>query len=338
MEIKEISDKQIWEDFRSSCREKSFLQSFNWGEFQKMMGNKIWRFGIYNNGLESVALVIKNKARRGTFLLIPHGPVVKNDCFKKEAIKLLTDKLKEISYAENASFIRVAPIWQRNKENIGILKSLGFINSPMLIHLEATWQLDIAKPEEELLKNMRKTTRYLIRQAQKNQDIEIVQSKDLKDIEILSIIHNKVSERQKFVPFSYDFLKNEFLAFNSDNKISIFLAKHKGKTIGAAMIVFDCEKGFYHHSAILEEYMKMPFMYLLLWEAIKEGKKRNCSVFDFWGYVDPKSSHPWAGPTLFKMGFGGNKQEFVKNMDLLISNKYWLTYVFEKIRKIKRGL
>jgi hypothetical protein len=44
--IEEIKDKKIWEEFLEKCEEKTFLQSFNWGEFQKMMGNKIWRLGI----------------------------------------------------------------------------------------------------------------------------------------------------------------------------------------------------------------------------------------------------------------------------------------------------
>jgi len=38
------------------------------------------------------------------------------------------------------------------------------------------------------------------------------------------------------------------------------------------------------------------------------------------------------------MGFGGQKKEFVKSKDLPLNKKYWLTYIFEKIRKIKRGL
>ena len=48
--------------------------------------------------------------------------------------------------------------------------------------------------------------------------------------------------------------------------------------------------------------------------------------------------HPWAGLTLFKMGFGGYKKEFVKTQDFPLSKLYWLTYIFEKIRKSKRGL
>ena len=49
MTIKEITDKNIWEDFLNVVEEKTFLQSWNWGEFQKMMNDRIWRFGIYEN-------------------------------------------------------------------------------------------------------------------------------------------------------------------------------------------------------------------------------------------------------------------------------------------------
>lgn len=346
MEIREIQNKKIWEDFLSQCQEKTFLQSWNWGEFQKMMGNEIWRFGIYeDNLLVSVALVVKNIAKRGTFLLVPHGPVVENyksqiTNYKREILKILLEKLRELAKQEDASFIRIAPIWQRTKENEKIFDDFGFIKSPMLIHLEATWELDITPAEDELLKNMRKTTRYLIRQAQKNSDIEITKSSDIESVKKFSELHNKVSLRQKFVPFSLKFLENEFSVFKKDNEVLMFQAKYKGEIVGSVMIVFHSGKAYYHHSALLGEYSKIPVIYLLMWEAILEAKKRGCVAFDFWGFIDPEKQpkHPWAGPTLFKMGFGGKNKDFVENKDLPLSKKYWLTYVFEKLRKIKRGL
>jgi len=48
MQIREVIKKEEWEDFLQNCPEKTFLQSWNWGEFNKLSGNKIWRFGIYN--------------------------------------------------------------------------------------------------------------------------------------------------------------------------------------------------------------------------------------------------------------------------------------------------
>jgi lipid II:glycine glycyltransferase (peptidoglycan interpeptide bridge formation enzyme) len=333
MEIREIQNKEEWENFLLDREEKTFLQSWNWGEFQKMMGNKIWRLGIYNNGkLASIALVVKIKAKRGTFLQIQH-------CLSISEI--LLNKLKEIAKEEGCSFIRVAPLLERNEENKKLFRDFGFRDAPMHANAyEATWKLDLSPKEEELLKNMRKTTRYLIRQAQKDANIKVFRRWSIDDVDIFYQIHQEVVRFQKFTPFSLEFLKNEFASFLADDQISLFFGKYKDKIIASAFVLFWSKIGFYHHAALLPQYHKIPIAYSLLWEAIKEAKKRDCILFDFWGYVDPfkNPKHPWAGPTLFKMGFGGKPYEYVKTQDLPLSNKYWLTFLFEKIRKTKRGL
>jgi lipid II:glycine glycyltransferase (peptidoglycan interpeptide bridge formation enzyme) len=336
MEIKEIQNKEIWENFLLSCEEKTFLQSWNWGEFQEMTGNKIWRLGIYNNGgLSSVALVVKVIAKRGTFLLVPHGPVG-----KKEGLDKFFEELKKIGKEEGASFIRINPIWQRNEENNKIFKDLGFREAPIHSHPEASWKLDIRPSEEDLLADMRKTTRYLIRQAQNNQEIEIYQSNNAENLEIFNKLNQKIAKKQNFIPFSFEYLRNEFLAFQSGDQISLFFGKYQGQVVAGALVLFWSSIGFYHHAAFLAEFHKIPVSYLLQKEAIKEAKRRGCKLYDFWGYINPETEpkHPWAGPTLFKMGFGGKAFEYVKTQDYPLSKKYWLTYFFEKIRKVRRGL
>lgn len=332
MKIKEIIDKKIWEQFVLSDKNGSFLQSWNWGEFQKIMGNKIWRLGVYDNQrLLSVVLVVKIEAKRGRFLLIQHGPISKK----------LFEELKKIAKNEKCDFIRVAPLLEKNDENKKSLKDLGFRESPMHASAyEATWKLDITPSEEELLKNMRKTTRYLIRQAQKNPEIEIVKSDKIEDAELYQKLNEKVSKYQRFTPFSFDFVKNEFEVFAKDNQALLFFGKYKGEIISSALIIFWQGIGFYHQAALDPNYHKIPVAYLLQWEVIKEVKKRGCKLYDFWGYVDPKKEprHPWAGPTLFKTGFGGKAYQYLKTQDFPMSKKYWLSFIFEKIRKIKRGL
>lgn len=354
MEIKEIKNKVEWEDFLAERAEKTFLQSWNWGEFQKSLNNKIWRFGIYENGaLISVALIIKHSARRGSFLLVPHGPVEKSNIKyqKSKILEILLNKLKELAKQEKVDFIRISPIWpdrsatavadgEKTPENEKLFKDLGFRLRPLHTHPESSWKLNIEPPENEILNNMRKTARYLIKQAQNNKDIEIFQSKDIKDIETFNKIHLEVVKKQKFVPFSLEYFKKEFSAFLQDDQIAIFFAKYKDKIIAASFEIFWSRLAFYHHAALLPEYKKIPASYLLQWEAIKEAKKRGCKIYDFWGYIDPLKypKHPYAGPTLFKMGFGGYKEEYVKTQDFIISKKYWLSYIVETIRKFKRGL
>ncbi|MBZ9578657.1 peptidoglycan bridge formation glycyltransferase FemA/FemB family protein [Patescibacteria group bacterium] len=344
MEIKEIENKEIWESFLLKCQEKTFLDSWNWGEFNKMMRNKIWRLGILEDGeLFSVALVIKIQARRGTFLFLPHGPVFKQQTTnnKQQVLKIFLEKLKEIAMEENAGFIRIGPIWERTEENIEIFKNLGFRDAPIHIHPELTWELDITLPENELLMQMRKTTRYLIRQAQKKFGVKIEQRNDIKSVEVLNNLYQETSIRHHFVPFSFEYLKNEFLAFQPDNQILVLLGEYKGEIVSSAIIIFWQKIAFYHHGASSLKYPKIPTSYFLQWEAIKEAKKKGCRLYNFWGIADTKSKiekHPWAGLTLFKMGFGGYKKEYVKTQDFPISKKYWLTFVFEKLRKTKRGL
>jgi lipid II:glycine glycyltransferase (peptidoglycan interpeptide bridge formation enzyme) len=349
MEIREITNKEIWENFilggkesklssspfatARECEEKSFLQSWNWGEFQKMTGNKIWRIGVFENSkLINLALIIKIKAKRGTFLFLPHLVL-------SEGLQILVNYLKALSREEKADFIRIAPILERSEENIEIFKKLGFREAPIHIHPEITWELDIIPSEEELFRQMRKTTRYLIRQAQKNPEVKIEQSTKLEDIEKFNNLYQETVDRHHFVPFSFDYLKNEFLAFQPNNEISIFFGKYRDEIVSSGIFIFWQNNGFYHHGASSLKHPKIPVSYLLLWEAIKEAKQRGCQKFNFWG-ISPESqkSHPWYGLTLFKMGFGGYKKEYLKTQDLPLSKKYWLNFLIEKLRKTKRGL
>jgi len=347
MQVQEINKKEVWEDFLLERGEKTFLSSWNWGEFNRMMGNRIWRLGVFDrNKLVGLALVSKIIAKRGIFLLIQHGPsfakaMEDSAGYRKELFEFFFQELKKIGKEEGASFIRMNPLWESNQENQDILKSFGFREAPMHANAyEAAWKLDITLPEDELLKNMRKTTRYLIRQTLKNQDITVEKSKELDGLEIYQRLNEEVAKRQRFVPFSSEFMKNEFEVFSKDNQVLWFFGKYKGEVAAGALVVFWSGIGFYHQAASRAKYTKFSIPYLLSWEAIKEAKQRGCVLFDFWGYVDPKENpkHPWAGPTLFKIGFGGQPHLYLKTQDLPLSKKYWLTFLFEKLRRTKRRL
>jgi lipid II:glycine glycyltransferase (peptidoglycan interpeptide bridge formation enzyme) len=345
MELKEITIKDQWEDFLSNCIEKTFLQSWNWGEFQLKSGNKIWRFGIFNEEkIIGVSLVVKLTAKRGTFLFVPHGPVVIEGLDtkdKKEVLELILVQLSDIAKEEGASFIRFSPIFEKTEANENIFIDLGFRNSPMHASAyEATWKLDILTSEEDLLRNMRKTTRYLIKKTQDNADIKIEKSTDLANIEIYQKLNKEVSKRQKFVAFSPDFIKNEFEVFTADKQAIFLFGYYKDEVVAGAIIVFWSGIAFYHQAASLGKFAKLSVPYLLQWEAIKEAKNRGCLTYDFWGFTDPEKfpKHPWAGPTLFKMGFGGYKKEYVATQDFVISKKYWINYIIETFRKKIRNL
>lgn len=348
MQIKEVKIKDIWEGFFKKIKEKTFLQSWYWGEFQKRLGEKIWRFGIYNSNQQpatsnqqmiGTALVIKIRAKRGNFLFLPHGPVLKQQSMnsKQRVLKILLGRLKKIAKDEKVNFIRIAPIWERTKENIKIFKDLGFKNAPIHIHPEITWQLDIKKGEEEIFKNMRKTTRYLIRKAQKEK-VKTFFSKDSGDINLFFKLYRETAKYHHFVPFSFAFLKKEFEAFLPENAL-LFFGKWEEEILSSALILFWQEIAYYHQGASAKKFPKIPASYLLQWEVIKEAKRRKCRLYNFWGIAPgEKKSHPWYGLTLFKEGFGGEKREYVRTQDFPLSISYLKNFIVEKIRKVKRRL
>ncbi|MEA1936662.1 MAG: peptidoglycan bridge formation glycyltransferase FemA/FemB family protein [Patescibacteria group bacterium] len=341
MEIKEITDKSQWEDFVSQNSEASFLHSWNWGEFNKNTGEKIWRVGAFSEDTpEAVALIIKVKAKRGLFLFVPQGPVMNYESGIMNQELLLNnffDYFKKLGKEEKVGFIRISPILENTSENLSIFKSGGFRNAPVhMMHPETTWLLDITKSEEEIFKKMRKTHRNLIRRAGK-EGVEIVQGVDEKYLKSFYEIHLETVKRHKFIPFAYDYIKEEINSFKNDNQISIFSAKYKNEIISSAVVVFYGNQAFYHHGASSSKYNKIPASYLVLWEAIREAKKRNKKVFNFYGIVENKPKHPWSGLSKFKKGFGGYKKELLHCQDLPLSKKYLIAWMIETARKIKRG-
>ena len=334
MQVKEINDKTQWEAFLENFQEKSFLHSWNWGEFQKSLGEKVFYLGFFDNQeLKAVALIIKVAAKRASFFLCPHGPLVLSD--KKEVLKGLLDYLKNLN--EPVSFLRVCPIWERSQENKKIFQELGFKQAPIHVHPENNWLLELSKSEDELLMDMRKNTRYLIRKAEKL-GVEVLKREDLGAVEIFNELYRKTSKRQDFVPFSLDYLKKEFLAFNKDQEAVVFLAKYQNEILAAAIIIYWQGRGYYHQGASLRKYDKVPASYLLQWEAIKEAKRRGCKFYSFWG-IAPKNKpkHPWQGITLFKTGFSGQRKEYLKTQDYIFNSRYWFDYLIEKLRSKKRG-
>src|SRR3989338_2239416 len=162
MDIREITDKNIWDHFVTAQTKHTFLHSWAWGKFNEAMGDKVWRFGIYmGDSLIAVALVIKVHARRGNFLFVPHGPVgtypISNS--KYQVFEILIQKLKEIAKKEGASFVRVSPLVERTEENKALFKKLGLRNAPIHMHAETTWELALSQTENELMADMRKNTR-----------------------------------------------------------------------------------------------------------------------------------------------------------------------------------
>lgn len=336
--VKNIEDKKEWEDFVLSNNEASFLQSWYWGEFHKTLGKTINRAGFYEKEkLIGVMLSIVEPAKRGKYLTVPGGPLI--DWHRRYIADAFLNQIKQIAKENNCVFVRVRPQLIKDDFSINLFKSLGFVKAPTHLHAELTTQLDITKPEEELLGQMRKTTRYEIKKAIK-ENIKIIKSDNPSDIKKFYDLQIETSKRQKFVPFSYKFLYEQFKIFAQNGNALLYKAEFEKKLLAQAFVFFYGKEAVYHYGASTDEGRRYPGAYLIQWEAIKEAKKRGMTRYNFWGVApENKQNHRFSGLSLFKRGFGGEDFEYLNAQDLIINKpKYLLNYIIESLRNRFRGL
>lgn len=334
--IEEIRDKNIWESFILSNPEANFLQSFNWGQFHQNLGKTIRRAGFFQGKkLVGVMLCVVEKAKRATYLTIPGGPLINWE--DESQVKLFKETIRKIALEEKCSFVRVRPQILENEKNAKLFDKLGFKSAPMHLHAELTRQLDLNKSEEELLAQMRKTTRYEIKQAIKLK-IKVESSQNVEDIDLFYDLQIQTAKRQMFVPFDKKFLKEQFSVFSKDNQTILYTSFLGKKKLAQGFIIFYGKEADYHYGASTEDGRIYPGAYLLQWEAIREAKKRGIKRYNLWGVApEGETNHRFWGVSVFKRGFGGEDLEYLHARDLVINPfSYKLNWTIETLRKKSR--
>lgn len=344
-QVHEINKKGEWDKFlaKKEIYFFPFFQTWNFGEVQEKLGCDIVRRGVWK-GRELVAVyqIIDVLAKRGHLLHLRHGPVLA--AFDITVFNFILRDVKNLAKKRNASFIRISPLIPKQLAGLEMFREKGFINAPIHnMDAEVCWVLDITKPEGELLSGMRKSHRYLIKKGLKIKDLRLKKTKEPKDIKKFLPLYKSLSKQKHFVP--HKGIKEEFEIFGKDDQEVLFLAEFlpagrqgNKKIIAGGLIAFIGDTAIYRHSASDENYKNIPAMHLILWEAILEAKKRGKKFFNFWGIAPTDSKrHPWQGLTLFKTGFGGEKQEFLHSQDLPLNLWYFKTWGVEYITKIIKG-
>lgn len=338
IDFQEIINEKTWNGFLHEQPWYTFLQSFEWGEFQKLNKNKIFRIGGYLNGkLALISLIIKIKAKRGSFLLCPHGPLIAEtaNTDKHEIFAQFTDYLRDLSKKENVAFFRLCPVLENTAENNAMLSTMGYRFAPIHQHAETTWLLDLDKSPEILLSDMRKTTRYLIKRAEK-EGVKIAEDNSETAIAEFIKMHKVHAKQTNYEAFSGKYIVNLFKAFG--NNISLKFAKYNGDATAGSVIIYSGAEAAYYLAVSDNKHPQFSPAYLLQWAGITQAKNRGVKRYNFWGISpDANPNHPLAGVSLFKRGFGGYTMDLAHARDLPVSWRYWLNWLIEKVRAQKRG-
>ncbi len=326
---------------RTSKSPEHPLQSKEWGEFRKAWGNEIlWT----KYGLMTVHRLPFTAYKIGMFI---KGP--------KPTKEMLTD-LKKIGIEHNLIFIKLEPNvarrvnsgpltvdrnqndqgGTRNTENfqriINLLKTHGAVPGKTLFTPTTFW-IDLTKSEDELLKSFSSKTRYNIRYAER-QGVKVQEDNSDKEFERYLELTKETSERQGFYAHTpkYHRLMWEYLHLQPITKnlqpIAHLLTAHYNKEIITTWVLFSYGDFLYYpYGASTDKYKNVMANNLMMWEAIKLGKRLGLKTFDLWGREEGK------GFTKFKEGYNPQVIEFLGTWDLVINKPLYEIYkIAEKVR------
>ena len=326
-------DEKRWQEVIKSHPEANFLQSPEYGRMNEILKNKVI---VRNFGGGGYALMIVRDARRGRYLEIPCGPLI--DWQKSDIAKKALEEIKQVARSEKCVFVRIRPQVRKDSRILAQMESLGLRESPMHLAAEHTVIISLSLAEDDLLKDMRRQTRYEVRRAEKL-GIKVTTDNSEEIFKEFHRVQLETAKRQGFVPPSLKVLLAEREAFGEN--ISIYVAQtDKGEKITYGLIIKNGNEGDYYEAASTPLNRKLPGAYALLWQAMRDLKKEGYQRFNLWGIAPAgQQNHRYAGVTTFKTGFGGEVVEFVPAHDLVISRVGYLkNLIVEKARKKKRHL
>jgi lipid II:glycine glycyltransferase (peptidoglycan interpeptide bridge formation enzyme) len=312
------------------------LQSPEWAEFRKSWGNRIIQTQYGYLTVHKIPFTKFNVAvfEKGP---IPTGPML--------------DALRKIGKKHNLIFIKLEPniFWKTpissldNRARISLIKLLkkhGCVRGRKLFTPTTFW-IDLTRSEDDLLKSFHHKARYNIRYAEKN-GVKVKIDNSEEAFENYISLMRETIQRQKFYAHSEKYhrlmwkcLHQKPLADHKQPIAHLLTAsynphpdkKSPDETL-TAWIVFVYDKFLYYpYGASTDKYKHLQSNSLMMWEAIKFGKKMGCVVFDLWGREEGK------GFTKFKEGFNPQVMESLGTWDLVLNPIiYWGYRIAESVR------
>ena len=329
--LSETEVEQI-DALRHAASHTNFLQSKQWYEVNKSIGHKPI-FLMFSE--KSYCLAIIKDAKRGRFLEIPCGPIL--DYTNRNELELAMAEIYRYAKQNNCVFIRFRPNLEETPENRALIESIPSLSASYFLHAENTVFVDLTQSEEDLLKNMRRQTRYEVRRSEKL-NFKVKKSNDPEILREFHQIQAETAKRQGFIPPRRKDLNAYAKAFGSD--LQIYRATLDNKPVAYGLVITDALEGDYFEAASTELNYKFPGAYALQWYVMRDLKKQGKLRYNLWGIAPAgQKNHKFAGVTTFKTGFGGEKFDYLHAHDLPVKKlHYGLIRLVEDARRKKRHL
>lgn len=327
MDVKIAENKEEWDSWLHAQGSVEFLQSWEWGEFQKSTGKEVLRLqcveeGVVKGQIQGFLHVLKKEMR---YFYAPRVHVTKK----------MLDCVVEFLKNKNIVFLRFEP-----DADISCLLRLYKTKPRQPQH---TLILDITKSSRELLEQMHPKTRYNIRLAQKK-GVELVEEKN---VDVFFALNEETTKRDGFKSHEKEYYA-QMLQYPFVHQVNAY---YEGVAIASVLLIVFGKRCTYLHGASGSEYRNVMAPYFLQWGSIQFAQALHCTQYDFWGIAPIihketeanalsfhgfqwEGNHRFAGVTRFKVGFGGEVKNYPDGVEVAIQK--WKYKLYRVIKTLKR--
>ncbi|GHO86602.1 lipid II:glycine glycyltransferase FemX [Dictyobacter formicarum] len=312
--IQEIHDREQWNTFVLSQPHGHFLQSYEWGELSRELGEQIYRLGVLEDGrligtmlLTVSAVPLPLPKLRPTWLYCARGPVLEH--LDVSILALLVKHVATIAQHEHAVVLRVEPNIADDDPNLdtwlAVYHKAGFLSNPNSVHGRRSWVLDIRPPAEKLYSRFIPAWQSYIRSAEQ-QGVVVRTACLTRDFDTYYELIKASSERSDVFVHAKDYHWQTMQTFATSNDATILLAEQNGRLLAAKMILRFGHWCWDMFTGELETESARLAAYLLQYHALQWAQKRGCHFFDFRSIPDVlvPGEDLWEVYE-YKRGFGG---------------------------------
>jgi len=268
-------------------------QSDGWAGYLRFLG---WQVLTTSNGANFATMQSK------------FGNVVK----VQRPAKLLEEDLEEIEKKAleiNSALIKIEPSLY---QDLGILKSRGYVKNKSPLCPPATIFIDLTKSVEDLKDNLSHSCKYSLRRAER-ESAEVVFCKNPSEDILRKFydIHKATGSRKKFYIQGFEDISKK-VEFFGDSAI-LGNVSSDGVVTGANLYLGFGDGVWYIHGGTTPEGRKNKNGYELYWQSILYLKSLGFKWLDLEGVDDkrfPSFTKNWGGLSHFKEKFGGVRVEF----------------------------
>jgi len=291
------------------------LQTTYWEEFRKSWGNEVLETPW---GILTVHRIPMTNYKLAIF---EKGPAPTKE--------MLTD-FKKIAKENNIVFVKLEPnipvFSQSTKDQLTkLLGEFGAVRGKRFFTPTTFW-IDLTKSEDDLLKGFTSKTRYNIRLAERK-GVVVREDDSDKAFQKYLDLTRETTQRQGFYAHTEKYHRLMWNILKKAGIAHLFTATYKGEIITTWVLFVWKNFLYYPYGASTEKYKEVMANNLMMWDAIKFGKKLGLTTFDLWGREEGK------GFTKFKEGYNPKVIEFLGTWDLVINKPVYKIYTLaEKIR------